>query len=414
MTFNSIDDAHIIREEIQAGRILRTNETLVVACAEVGNGGKVQSILALPSCKVESDQFRLMIAATVKEVAPDIIASDGCGQRRKGFSGRDKIIENKNLRELLGTLPLFDLHVIDGIMACFFDDKHNGKRLRGVIISDSRGCLVDGNVISQSQLKHMFYKAGITKYQDVLSPKDRQNVPAVLKLVEMMKECISKIENSDDQVCIELRNSISILIHMFDGILCVFSSPKINLRDQLTKLSTLSHILYHQYKQYGTKFIPGQLYHDLQRMVQGSYFACVLLKLRGGGKMYLYQLGTGQVEKVFSTVRIITHSRNCDVSELCHRLQHGEEINQIIAKHPSWKKFHGKRLGSYHDATSQSDWTGDLEVEHIDFYKQWIFVRAKACEVLNVETSYFNAMPGYSMLRPKKRLVGVTVDIDSG
>ena len=120
MTFNSIDDVHVVREEIQAGRIHRTNETLVVACGEVGNGGKVQSILALPSCKAESDQFQLMIAATVKEVAPDIIASDGCGQRRKEFSGRDKIIENKNLRELLGKLPLFDLHVIDGIMACFF------------------------------------------------------------------------------------------------------------------------------------------------------------------------------------------------------------------------------------------------------------------------------------------------------
>ena len=65
-----------------------------------------------------------------------------------------------------------------------------------------------------------------------------------------------------------------------------FSAPEVNLRDQLMKLSTLSHILFHQYRLYGTKFLPGQLYHDLQRMVQGAYYSCVLLKHRGGGKMF--------------------------------------------------------------------------------------------------------------------------------
>ena len=412
MSFNRFEDVQLITEEIKAGHIHRTKETLVVAYGEVGNGGKVQSILALPSCKAESEQFALMIDAAAKEVAPDVIGTDGCGQRRKEFANRDTIIDNKNVKEILCKLPLFDLHIINGIMALYFDDKHNGKRFRGVLISDSRGCLVNGTIISKSQLKYMFDEAGIKNYKDVLSPKDRQNVPSVLKLVEMMKECISKTEDSEDQVCIELQNSVKILIHVFDGILCIFSSPKMSLREQLTKLSTLAHILHHQFKEFGTKFIPGQLYHDLQRMVQGAYFSCVLLKIRGGGKMYMYQLGTDQVENVFGTVRVITHSRNCDVLELSHRLQHGEEINQIIAKHPAWKRFHGKRLGSYHDTTSQSDWTGDLEVNNISFYQMWIFGRAKACELLNVDVSTFDARPGCSMLRPKKRLVGVTVDTE--
>ena len=80
----------------------------------------------------------------------------------------------------------------------------------------------------------------------------------------------------------------------------------------------------------GTKFIPSQLYHDIQRMVQGqgSYFVRVLLQNRGGGKLYLYQVGTDQLEKVFNTVRTITHARNCDVLELCQRLLHGEERYQ--------------------------------------------------------------------------------------
>ena len=412
MTFDTIDDAYAIRDEISAGRIHRTKEALVVGCGEVGNGGKVNSILALPSCKADSDQFQLMMNAAENLIEPDITATDGDATRRKIFCGKDKLIENKDVKALLVKLPLFDLHIIGGKSALYFDDKHNSKRLRGAIISDSRGCLIDGNIISQSQLKHVFDQAGITSYKDVLSPKDRQNVPAVLKLVEKVKESLSKTEQSDDQICKELRSSMRLLIHIFDGILCVFSQPEVNLKDQLRKLSILSHILYHQYKQYGTKFIPGQLYHDLQRMVQGSYYATALLKVKGGGKMYLYQLGTDQMEKVFNTVRTITHARNCDILELCQRLLHGEEINEIISKYPELKRFHGKRLNSYHDASSQRDWSGNLEVNDVDCCQQWIFGRAKACELLNEDVSYFATTTGYSMLRPNKRLVGVTVDIE--
>ena len=59
---------------------------------------------------------------------------------------------------------------------------------------------------------------------------------------------------------------------------------------------------------------------------------------------------------------------------------------------------------------SQSDWTGRLEVNDIDVYQIWILGRTKACEVLNIETSNFNPAAGCSMIRPKKRLVGVSVD----
>ena len=47
-------------------------------------------------------------------------------------------------------------------------------------------------------------------------------------------------------------------------------------------------------------------------MIQGCYYACILQQKRGVGKLYLYQLGTDQLERLFSTVRTITHARNCD------------------------------------------------------------------------------------------------------
>ena len=63
-------------------------------------------------------------------------------------------------------------------------------------------------------------------------------------------------------------------------------------------------------------------------------------------------------------------------------------------------------------ASSPKDWSGDLVVRNVDCYRQWMFGRTKACELLKVDPAYFNPISGYSMLRPNKRMVGVTVDIE--
>lgn len=110
---------------------------------------------------------------------------------------------------------------------------------------------------------------------------------------------------------------------------------------------------------------------------------------------------------VRESIRYCAHS--CE--KLSQRLLHGKEINGIISKCPELKRFHGRRLGSYYDSSSQRDWSGDLKVKKIDYYQQWIFGRTKACELLDIDPTYFHSKTGYSMLRPNKRLVGVTVDV---
>ena len=127
-----------------------------------------------------------------------------------------------------------------------------------------------------------------------------------------------------------------------------------------------------------------------------------VLKLRPGGKLYLCQVGTDQPENIFGTVHIITHSRNCDVLALSQRLQHSEEINEIITKHPSWKMLYRKRFEAHNDATSQRDLSGYLEVNDINVYQLWILGRMKACELLGIESAYQNLVAGCSMVIPKK------------
>ena len=186
-----------------------------------------------------------MIDSVCDNIQPDIIATDGDAMRRKVLNGRDKLIKDKDIRTLLGKLPLFHLHIIDGQYALYFDDKHNAKRLRCILISCSRGCMVGKNIISQSQLKYVFDAADIRNTKEILSPNDRQSVTAVLNSFKSLEACIIFQQNSDDQVCCELLGSLKILEKIFDGIVCVFRSPKIHYRTLY--ITNTKHVAHHLY-----------------------------------------------------------------------------------------------------------------------------------------------------------------------
>ena len=292
----------------------------MVAVGNVGYGGDIKPILTLPTCsKSVSPQFEKMFEAVIKKLSLDIVA----------------------------TMSMT------------------------MSISDKRGTKISGTVLSKDQLKYVMEKANIQKISSMLDPNDRQNVPLVLRLYETLDNCSEFCKSSSNTVCQELKKPISILYHILDGIASVFCDLKINLEDQLIKLSKLSHILFAEYRNLGTNFVPGQLYHDIQQMVQGCYYACLLQKKRGGGRMFLYQLGTDQLEKLFSLIRTITHARNCDSLEICHRLSHVGSIKLILQKHLTWKRFHSKRLVGSRDATSEKEWCGKLDLREINIGTAW-------------------------------------------
>ena len=232
-------------------------------------------------------------------------------------------------------------------------------------------------------------------------------------MYEALKEAVKFCETNTDRVLKEVEQPMKILLHIFDGIFATFTDPKIDLSKQLIRLSKLNHILFHQHRAFCTAFIPGQLYHDLQRMIQGCYYACILKQKRGGGNLYLYQLGTDQLERLFGNIRTITHARNCDSLELCQRLSHAESIEAIITKHPTWKRIHERRLCGNKDYTSQTEWTGNLDASTCHVQQLWNVGQLEAAEVIGISRTYFTELSkdsGITMIRPNKRLVGVTVD----
>ena len=111
-----------------------------------------------------------------------------------------KPVKDNGINMIMKKMPLFDLNLISGKRALYFDDKHNGKRMRTAVISDTRGSKIDGKVISRDQLKHVFTKVVIKNIKSILEPADKQNVPAVLNLYEALGESLAFCENSADQV----------------------------------------------------------------------------------------------------------------------------------------------------------------------------------------------------------------------
>ena len=130
--------------------------------------------------------------------------------------------------------------------------------------------------------------------------------------------------------------------------------------------------------------------------------------------MLLYQLGTDQLEKLFRLIRTITHARNCDSLEICHRLSHAGSIELILQKHPTWKRFHSKRLVGSWDATSEKEWCGKLDLGEINIATAWKLGEIEAIQLLHLPNDYFTSLTdsGVTMLRPNKRLVGVNVDTE--
>ena len=123
--------------------------------------------------------------------------------------------------------------------------------------------------------------------------------------------------------------------------------------------------------------------------------------------MFLYQLGTDQLERLFSSVCTVTHTKNCDYLELCHRLQHAQSINEILLANPKWKRSDGRRLGDMRDFYSQIEWSGLVEVSECDMFSLWISGRGQAVKALGISNEFFKSMPnGVSMLKPSKNWWG--------
>jgi preprotein translocase subunit SecA len=90
-------------------------------------------------------------------------------------------------------------------------------------------------------------------------------------------------------------------------------NPKINLLDQLVNVAKCSHLMLHICRNNRSKFMSKDSYKDIQSTIQNCFLVVKLFNIKDPTKkVYLYQLGTDELESLFGTLRTLTHSKNSD------------------------------------------------------------------------------------------------------
>jgi hypothetical protein len=123
---------------------------------------------------------------------------------------------------------------------------------------------------------------------------------------------------------------------------CLWGIFDINasLAAQLTDLSKLAHMLAYLYEATGnrTRFLPAQLYHDIQAMVHAFFTVAKVMLQFPGINVFLFQLGDSALEELFSSLRTLTHQRNMDIVELGQKLTVVGQLYDVYSRHPEWRK----------------------------------------------------------------------------
>jgi hypothetical protein len=265
-SFNSSHNIDEIQEALQENSIHKTNEALVIATSKINHKDIIAyPILVMPLCEKKNSYnltniLKCIVAEFNNYSNSNIInfATDGDSTRRAIFNNLREM--NHDLIELKD-LPLFDQNFVLGEYGLDYVCKHLVKRLQKVFTNEKRQMKLISNGIHKKHIELFFN--GTQGLEQLLNPKDKQNVPAAVKLLNLIGcpptvQPKTQIEN-DIVLEIRLAGIISKLL------LSIFTNTSISLLDQLISLSQLSFLLFFIYRRNKSKFLPRILYSDIQR-----------------------------------------------------------------------------------------------------------------------------------------------------
>ena len=175
-----------------------------------------------------------------------------------------------------------------------------------------------------------------------------------------------------------------------------------NISDLLEGLSCTAHLAFFLWRQNKAAFIPGQLYHDLQQTIRCAFVVVAQAKVVCPTlQIYLFQLGTDNVENLFAILRTMTHARTFSYVELVQRLGHAVQVQDIWSRHPEWGGASKRlRLGT-DDHMNTKTWdtgpAGNTSVIGVDLVACWRNGRRNSVTVLQNHPEYTKVTLAYFM-----------------
>lgn len=324
------------------------------------NDYAVRPFLISGTCKRETvPQHRKLLLATViavndpesgvpRIVRVYVISTDGCSLRRR------VLIEITMDRELAVSSPIY--HSLSPLTLFSFlhgadeitndpDWKHVLKRLRNTLLR-AAGVTIAGVSISTSIIKMHLIKNGMSASaaNRLLAPNDRQDVVLMIQLLN----AITHLPASDPSLTPSAQASrriLRLLGRLYCYLLEAYLDITLSLDDQLIRLAAASRIALALYYHDRGRFMPVQLYFDLQCMIRTVYFCVAKAQVDDpDGQFFIILLGTDGLEKVFGKVRtMIGNDCNADLLQLSNRIDGAVQCVKILELHPEWGG-HARRL----------------------------------------------------------------------
>lgn len=393
------------------------------------NGRQVRQALPVAisgTCKRESAEEHVHLLKTAIHACEQIlgrpiycIASDGESKRGLALNHITTNFElafDSSLYPILGELPLFDLKVGPNELTVDKDYKHIFKRFRNTIIRPT-GILIDGTLITPQIFRQHLSDSpcDANRLDSMLNPNDRQDVPLAISLLVVLWNLPNP--TSEKPTYHATRSKIKLFGECVAAFLEPYLMPSLSLTEQLCRLSKAAHIAFALYTLGGKKFIPTQLYTDLQLAVKNVYF-CIAKTQRDfpDSAFYITLLGTDRLETQFGNLRtIIGSDTNVDLLQIGSRLGAAAECSSILFKHPQWDR--GPRrlrmpsldksgiLSNVIDHIGPDQWKGDTTVSNVSLTTTWNKGRLLANESLRLANVYFSfndldEVPCITMLAP--------------
>lgn len=269
--------------------------------------------------------------------------------------------------------------------------------------------------------------SALERIHTLLSPKDAQDVPRAIKLLNLMADLRNLDSSELDPSEQKTHSALSLLGELLEALVEPFINPELSISQQITSLVKFAHILCALFLKHETAFMPHHLYSDLQCMVRTAIFRVGhTMLLDPQLKIFLCLLGDDVLEVLFGRVRMIGgHSPNVDVDEFRNRCASAIRLDGIFETYPSWERRPNRlQLKRSRDADhlTPRHWKGELRAVTCDLLTCWKIGVAQAETVLkkagfdsiDFETHFHNwHKRGVDLLRPAGgKYPGISSQVD--
>jgi len=152
-------------------------------------------------------------------------------------------------------------------------------------------------MVVQSQIKEVLVATGtdVDEAERLFTPDDDQSVPEAVKLMREIRALIGKYLPDEKAGLQHVLTDLQLWAETMDGMLDIALDLKKNLNVIMRGASKVAHMVFKIYFDHGTKAMPGQLYHDLQRSINDLFQSAaraqsdLTIKPR---RLFTFQLGT--------------------------------------------------------------------------------------------------------------------------